>query len=53
MKNFIALLAVVLMLPCIALADPAAILASDMLHSHLMQVIWMDTHLLLMNRCMM
>ena len=29
MKKFIALLAVVLMLPCIALADPAAILASD------------------------
>ena len=28
MKKFIALLAVVLMLPCIALADPAAILAS-------------------------
>lgn len=29
MKKFIALLAVVLMLPCIALADPAAILAAD------------------------
>ena len=29
MKKFIALLAVVLMPPCIALADPAAILASD------------------------